>query len=91
MGDVFGMVLTDFFRTGLCFFPSRNARNSRRFAFGIYFFAHKLHKLTQKYFFIAHELHKYDKFISCVACFSRNSYAELTLCKKNTPEREIQG
>lgn len=70
---------------------TRNARNSRRFAFGIYFFAHKLHKLTQKYFFIAHELLKYDKFISCVACFSRNSYAELTLCKKNTPEREIQG
>ena len=32
-------------------FLSRNARNSRRFAFGIYFFAHKLHKLTQKYFF----------------------------------------
>ena len=55
------------------------------------FFAHKLHELTQKYFFIAHELHKYDKFISCVACFSRNSYAELTLCQKNTPEREIQG
>ena len=35
-------------------FLSRNARNSRRFAFGIYFFAHKLHKLTQKYFFLSH-------------------------------------